>query len=126
MSKQNLDISILKKSHIISYFCFKHLIYKNDMNQYLITAFDGTNEKALDHRMNVRPYHLEGVKKMKETGNFIIGGAILNDEGKMIGSSMILQFEDPQELQNWMDSEPYIQQKVWEKFEVKPFRVANV
>ena len=62
----------------------------------------------------------------KENGNFIIGGAILNDDGKMIGSSMILQFEKPQELQNWMDSEPYIQQKVWEKFDVKPFRVANV
>ena len=96
------------------------------MNQYLITAFDSTNESALDHRMNIRPYHLEGVKKMKEKGNFIIGGAILDDSGKMIGSSMILQFENPQELQNWMDSEPYIQKKVWEKFEVKPFRVANV
>ena len=96
------------------------------MNQYLITAFDGTNENALDHRIDVRPYHLEGVKKMKENGNFIIGGAILNDDGKMIGSTMILQFEDSQELQNWIDSEPYIQQKVWEKFDVKPFRVANV
>lgn len=96
------------------------------MNQYLITAFDGTNENALDHRIDVRPYHLEGVKKMKENGNFIIGGAILNDDGKMIGSTMILQFEDSQELQNWIDSEPYIQQKVWEKFDVKPFRIANV
>ena len=96
------------------------------MNQYLITAYDGTHENAFDHRMNVRPYHLEGVKKMKENGNFILGGAILNDEGKMIGSTMILQFEDPKELQNWMDSEPYIQQKVWEKFDVRPFRVANV
>ena len=96
------------------------------MNQYLITAFDGTDENALEHRMGVRPYHLEGVKKMKENGNFILGGAILNDEGKMIGSTMILQFEDPKELQNWIDSEPYIQQKVWEKFEVKPFRVANI
>ena len=96
------------------------------MNQYLITAFDGTNENALDHRMSVRPYHLESIKKMKENGNFIIGGAILNDNGKMIGSTIILQFEDPQELQNWIDSEPYIQQKVWEKFDVKPFRVANV
>lgn len=96
------------------------------MNQYLIIAYDGTHENALDNRMNVRPSHLEGVKKMKEKGNFILGGAILNDEGKMIGSTMILQFEDPIELQNWMDSEPYIQQKVWEKFDVKPFRVANV
>lgn len=96
------------------------------MNQYLITAYDGTTENALNHRMSIRPYHLEGVKKMKEMGNFIIGGAILNDDGNMIGSTMILQFEDPQELQNWIDSEPYIQQKVWDKFEVKPFRIANV
>lgn len=96
------------------------------MNQYLVTAYDYTHENALDTRMNVRPFHLEGVKKMKEKGNFIIGGAILNDEGKMIGSSMILQFENPKDLQNWMESEPYILQKVWKKFEVKPFRVANL
>jgi uncharacterized protein len=96
------------------------------MNQYLITAYDGTDENALDRRMSIRPFHLEGAKKLKENGNFIIGGAMLNDEGKMIGSTMILQFENPEELQNWIDSEPYIQQGVWVKFEVKPFRVANV
>jgi uncharacterized protein len=96
------------------------------MNQYLITAYDGTDENALERRMSVRPFHLEGAKKLKENGNFIIGGAMLNDEGKMIGSTMILQFENPEELQTWVDSEPYIQQGVWVKFEVKPFRVANV
>jgi uncharacterized protein len=96
------------------------------MNQYLITAYDGTDENALERRMNVRPFHLEGAKKLKENGNFIIGGAMLNEEGKMIGSTMILQFENQSDLQNWIDDEPYIQQKVWEKFEIKPFRVANV
>jgi uncharacterized protein len=96
------------------------------MNQYLITAYDGTDENALDRRMSIRPFHLEGAKKLKENGNFIIGGAMLNDEGKMIGSTMILQFENPEELQTWIDSEPYVQQGVWVKFEVKPFRVANL
>ena len=96
------------------------------MNQYLITAHDGTDENALERRMSVRPLHLEGAKKLKENGNFITGGAMLNDEGKMIGSTMILQFENPEELQNWIDSEPYIQQGVWDKFEVKSFRVANI
>ena len=96
------------------------------MNQYLITAYDGIDENALERRMSVRPFHLEGAKKLKENGNFIIGGAMLNDEGKMIGSTMILQFESTAELQHWIDNEPYIQQKVWGKFEVQPFRVANV
>ena len=96
------------------------------MNQYLITAYDGIDENALERRMSVRHFHLEGAKKLKENGNFILGGAMLNEDGKMIGSTMILQFENPAELQNWIDNEPYIQQKVWEKFEVQPFRVANV
>lgn len=96
------------------------------MNQYLITAYDGTDENALERRMSVRPFHFEGVKKLKENGNFIIGGAILNDEGKMIGSTMILQFEEPTQLQAWIDNEPYIHQGVWDKFEVKPFRVASI
>lgn len=96
------------------------------MNQYLIIAHDGTDENALERRMNVRPSHLEGAKKLKENGNFIIGGAMLNEEGKMIGSTMILQFESPSELQHWIDNEPYLLQKVWEDFEVKPFRIANV
>jgi uncharacterized protein len=96
------------------------------MNQYLITGYDGTDENALNRRMDVRPFHLEGAKKLKENGNFIIGGALLNDDGKMIGSTMILQFKNPAELQNWIDNEPYIQQKVWEQFKVQSFRVANV
>ena len=96
------------------------------MNQYLITAYDGTDENALERRMSIRPSHLEGAKRLKENGNFIIGGAMLNEEGKMIGSTMIFQFENSAALQKWIDNEPYIQQKVWEKFEVQPFRVANV
>ena len=96
------------------------------MKQYLITAFDGTDENAFERRMKVRPFHLEGAKKLKENGNFIIGGAMLNEEEKMIGSTMILQFENSSELQDWIDNEPYILEKVWQKFEVKPFRIANV
>ena len=96
------------------------------MNQYLVTAHDGTDENALERRMNARPFHLQGVKTLKENGNFIIGGAMLDEAGKMIGSTMILQFETSIELQNWINHEPYLQQKVWEKFEVKPFKIANV
>jgi len=50
----------------------------------------------------------------------------LNDEGNMIGSVMIVQFETEEELQAWQRREPYITQKVWETVDVKPFRVAAV
>jgi uncharacterized protein YciI len=96
------------------------------MNQYLITAYDYTDESAFERRMNVRPHHLEGAKELKEKGNYVLGGAMLNDEGKMIGSTMILQFENEEELQAWQQSEPYLTQKIWESVDIKPFRVASV
>ncbi|MDN3547108.1 YciI family protein [Mucilaginibacter aquaedulcis] len=96
------------------------------MKQYLITGYDYTDADALQRRLNVRPHHLVGAKAMKENGNFIIGGAMLSDEGKMIGSTMILQFETEEELEAWKQNEPYITQKVWESVDVKSFKVADV
>jgi len=96
------------------------------MNQYLITAYDYTDTAALERRMKVRPGHFEGAKKLKENGNFIMGGAILDDGGKMIGSVMIMQFETEDELEAWKQSEPYITQKIWETYDIKPFKVADV
>jgi uncharacterized protein YciI len=96
------------------------------MKQYVITGIDYTDEGALERRLSIRPDHLNGAKKLKENGNYIIGGAMLNDEGKMIGSTMILQFETDAELENWKASEPYLTKKIWEKVEIKPFKVADV
>ncbi|MES2275870.1 MAG: YciI family protein [Bacteroidota bacterium] len=96
------------------------------MNQYLVTAYDFTDTDALKRRMDVRPHHFDAAKQLKFQGNFILGGAILNDEGNMIGSTMIMQFENDEELEAWKQSEPYITQGVWETVDVKPFKVANV
>ena len=89
-------------------------------------AWDGTGEQALEKRMNARPAHFENARKLKASGNFIIGGAMLNDEGKMIGSMMVVQFETKEQWQQWLDTEPYITSKVWEKMDIRPFKVADV
>jgi uncharacterized protein len=96
------------------------------MQQYIMHAWDGTDEQALERRMNNRPAHFENARKLKATGNFIMGGAMLNDEGKMIGSTMVMQFETKEQLQQWLDTEPYITGKVWEKMDLRSFRVADV
>jgi hypothetical protein len=96
------------------------------MKQYLITAYDYTDAGALERRMNVRPHHLDDAKALKEKSNFIIGGAILNDDGKMVGSVMIMQFETEDELAAWQQTEPYITQKIWETYDIKPFKVAGI
>lgn len=92
----------------------------------MIHAWDGKDENALERRMNSRPAHFDNARKMKANGNFITGGAMLDQAGKMIGSTMLVQFDSPEELQQWLDIEPYITGKVWEKIDIHPFRVADV
>ena len=99
---------------------------RSKMNQYLVTAYDYTDDGALKRRMDVRPHHFDGARELKASGNFVVGGAILDDDGKMVGSIMILQFEDEEQLEAWKQSEVYITQNVWESVDIKPFRVADV
>jgi len=96
------------------------------MKQYLIIAQDGKDEGALERRKNIRPVHLAGARKLKENNNFVIGGAMMDDNSNMRGSIMIVQFETEEEFKNWYDNEPYITGGVWKEIEVKPFRVAEV
>ena len=96
------------------------------MNQYLITAYDHTDDGALERRMSVRPSHLDGAAALKAIGNYVFGGAMLNEDGKMIGSIMVLQFDDEEQLENWKQSEPYIVKRIWETVDIKPFKVATV
>jgi uncharacterized protein YciI len=96
------------------------------MKQYLITAYDYKDDGALQRRLDVRPHHLDKVKELKENGNFVVGGAMLNDQGQMIGSSMIVQFETDEEMEAWKNNDPYVLQKVWETVDVKPFKQAIV
>ncbi|MEO6316413.1 MAG: YciI family protein [Chitinophagaceae bacterium] len=96
------------------------------MNQYVIIARDGTDEDAPRRRMDIRPVHLAGAAKLKASNNFVSGGAMLNEEGQMEGSVMIVQFETEDQFQKWYAAEPYITGGVWKNIELKRFKVANV
>ena len=63
--------------------------------QFLVMAYDGTDDKAPERRMAARETHLAGIVKMKEEGKAIYGVAILNDREQMIGSALVVDFPDP-------------------------------
>ncbi|WP_078548445.1 YciI family protein [Litchfieldia alkalitelluris] len=92
--------------------------------QYIITAYDGTDEKAMDRRLRVREEHLNLVEKMFKAGHHLYGAAILDDEEKMIGSVMVVDFPSREELDDWLKIEPYVIGNVWEKIEVQMCKVA--
>ena len=89
------------------------------MNQYVIKAYDG--EGKLDKRMEVRPRHFEGMEKMKE--HILCAGGMLDDDGKMIGSLLVMEFENREQLDEYLAHEPYVVEHVWERIEVERMNV---
>jgi uncharacterized protein YciI len=94
--------------------------------QYLLTALDGTDKNAERRRMDARPEHLDKISVMKKNSEFLFGGAILNEEGKMIGSMIVYEFPDRNALDEKLKDEPYINNGVWETINIVPFRLANI
>lgn len=93
--------------------------------QFLLIAYDGDDAGAADRRMKVREEHLQKIDDLKKTGGFLFGGAILDDNGKMIGSMIVYEFPDRATLDEKLKDEPYITEGVWKEIEITPFRLAR-
>ena len=91
--------------------------------QYVVTAYDFTDEACIERRLANREAHLKGLQTMSEAGTFLSGGAILDKQGKMIGSSAHVEFSTRSELQHWLDTDPYTVGKVWNTIEVKEIKL---
>ena len=87
--------------------------------QFVIKAYDGAN--CLEKRMTVRQRHLENMAKVD--GKVICAGGLLDREGKMKGSALIMDFDSRNDLDAYLAAEPYVLEKVWEKIEVESMNV---
>ena len=92
--------------------------------QFVVIAHDGTDAEAPERRQSARESHLEGARRLKDTGAILTGGALLDEAGTMTGSVVIVDFESRAELDAWLASDPYVTGDVWRRIEVHPFRVA--
>ena len=92
--------------------------------QFMVVAYDGTDEGALNRRLAVRDSHIAGAIELKNKGNLIAGGAILDDAGRMIGSTSYVAFESRAELDAWLERDPYVTGDVWRDITITPIRLA--
>src|SRR5579875_213251 len=92
--------------------------------QWLIIARDGTDPEAPERRQRARPAHLEGAARLQADGHLLMGGAILDDSGRMIGSAAVADFSTREELDEWLRTDPYVTGGVWQQIEVIPYRAA--
>lgn len=92
--------------------------------QFLITAYDGKDDKALDRRLAARDSHLARGKTFSDLGKILNGGAIISDAGAMIGSALLVEFDSREEVDQWLEEDPYVAGNVWNEITVVQVKLA--
>ncbi len=92
--------------------------------QFLVIAYDKNDDQAVQRRQAVREKHLDAARRSIEAGTMLIGGAILNEAGEMVGSMTVVSFPDRAEFDAWLQSVPYMRHGIWDRVEVRPYHTA--
>ena len=90
--------------------------------QYLVIAYD--NDGALERRLESREAHIEGAKKLINEGKIIDAGALIEDD-VMVGSTLFVDFDNDEEIDEWLLNEPYVKNNVWnmDEFQMVPVKL---
>ena len=93
------------------------------MPQFILLCRDKPG--ALDLRMETRPAHLEYFEKFGNKA--ILGGPLLDGEGKPKGSMLLIEAEDEAAAREVAANDPYARAGLFASVEVIPFRtvIAN-
>ena len=92
--------------------------------QFMFLGYDNTDEGAMARRLAVRENHPRLGAELVAKGQMLYGAAILDDNGKMIGSMLVLDFPSREELDAWLSVELYVTADVWahDRGQVDPHR----
>lgn len=84
------------------------------MKQFVIIAYDKTDEGALGRRMIYRDSHTKRISEARKSGNILFGTALLDEKtGEMMGSCMVVSFPTIEDVHKWVNKDPYTTGGVW-------------
>ena len=96
------------------------------MPLFVISCTD--HEGTLEKRLAVRPQHLARLEQLDAEGRLIVAGAMPKDRNDptagFYGSTMILDFDSREALDEWLKDEPFVKEGVYSHVDVKPFNKA--
>lgn len=90
--------------------------------QFTLIARDDPAPGTLEKRLAARAEHMARIHLLKAAGTILDGGALLDSEGRMIGSVVLCDFPDRAALEAYLASETYVTEGVWKDIEILPFR----
>lgn len=86
--------------------------------QFVIIGLDGTDDEASARRQAVRQEHIKRGDELLASGNLWYGAALLHDDGNMKGSMYVMSFPSEEELNKYLETEPYVTGEVWKDITV--------
>ena len=87
---------------------------------FIITAYDAPD--CLDRRLAARKAHLDNLAD--HAAHLLCCGPMLDEAGNMKGSALMVEFDTREELDRFLETEPYVLSGVWQKITVEPMRLA--
>jgi uncharacterized protein len=91
--------------------------------QFVVTAYDGNDERAMERRLSVRDAHMKLVDSMRSEGKHLYAAALLDENENMVGSILIVDFPTRTDLDAWLKIEPYVVGDVWKRIDITPCKV---
>ncbi len=86
--------------------------------QFTVIWLDGTDSEALTRRLAVRDAHIALWEELLQSGNLWYGAAIWDDDGAMKWSILIYDFANEDELNAYLEKEPYVTGWVWKDIQI--------
>lgn len=92
---------------------------------YVITGKDAPD--ALQIRRRVRPAHLERAQRLVDEGRMLVAGPCpaidASDPGPAgySGSVIVAEFASLEDARTWIAADPYVTERVFESYDVRPF-----
>lgn len=86
------------------------------MPMFVLIGRDGS--RGIELRLQYREAHLANLRQLAEAGRVRYGGPLLDDAGKPCGSLVIFEAEDLSAARRFAESDPYVVEGVFQRFEV--------
>ncbi len=90
---------------------------------FVAILHDKSEEGTIEKRLSVRDVHLEGMAALRQSGNLLKGGPILNDDGAMVGSFLLTEFDTQEQLEAIIKQDIYYREDVWDHYEIYPVKL---
>lgn len=85
----------------------------------LYALFCTDKPNALQTRLDTRPTHVAFLERLNEEGKLALAGPFLGDDGKPMGSLVIVEADSPEAAKALSDADPYAAAGLFASVEIR-------